>query len=701
MLDKPSTKWGADLAALGPASFLKTACPHDCPSACALEVERLSPTRIGRVRGSESNDYTSGVCCTKVSRYAERVHHPDRLAHPMRRVGRKGVGEFETITWDQALDEIAERFTRATRLHGSETVWPYHSGGNMGVIQRWGLDRLRHAFRYSRQQTTICVTPAESGWRAGVGELRGCDPREMAESDLILMWGGNPVSTQVNAMTHITRARKNRGAKLVVVDVYRTPTVAAADIALIVRPGTDAALALGIMHVLLKEGYADRDYLQRLTDFDEQVERHIESWTPERAAETTGLDVKEIVDIARLYGKTKRSFLRLGFGFTRSRNGAANMHAVTCLPAITGAWQNPGGGAFFLALDNWRLDTKLAYGLDLLDPTTRILDQSRIGAVLTGDPQSLKDGPPVTAMIMQNANSANVAPSSRKVAEGLSREDLFLCVHEQFMTPTARYADILLPAAMFLEADDIYYGLGHTYITAGPKVLDRYEESWTNHEVVCGIAQRLGSDHPSFSMSAYELVDATLQASNRGTAAEAFETGWVECAEPFKDSHFLEGFPTSNRRFHFKPDWAAIGPYAEGMQPLPAYLENYEIADAEHPFRLVAPPARSFLNTTFTETSSSRSREGGPRAIIHPDDAAREGLNNGDTVLIGNRRGQLEIPIRVETSARAGVVIVEGIWPNTDFSGGFGVNQLIGDQPVPPNGGSPFHDTAIWMRRIS
>ncbi|HEY8333698.1 MAG TPA: molybdopterin-dependent oxidoreductase [Tardiphaga sp.] len=680
--------------------FVKTACPHDCPSACALEVELLTPSKIGRVRGSAANSYTAGVCCAKVARYAERVHHPDRLTQPLRRTGAKGSGEFAPINWDQALDEIVERFTQATQMYGSEAVWPYHSGGNMGVVQRWGLDRLRHAFRYSRQQTTICVTPAESGWRAGVGELRGCDPREMADSDLILMWGGNPVSTQVNAMTHVARARKTRGAKLVVVDVYRTPTVATADIALIVRPGTDAALALGMMHVLLKEGYADRDYLGRLTDFDDDVERHIDSWTPERAAAVTGLDVAQVVDVARLFGRTKRSFLRLGFGFTRSRNGAANMHAVSCLPAITGSWQHHGGGAFFLALDNWRLDTTLAHGLDLKDTGTRILDQSRIGAILTGDKQALVDGPPVAAMIMQNANSANVAPDSRKVAQGLGREDLFLCVHEQFMTPTAKYADIVLPAAMFLEADDIYYGLGHTYITAGPSVLDRYRESWTNHEVVCGIARRLGSKHRSFDMSAFDLIDETLRASNRGTAAQAFDTGWVECAESFDSAHFLDGFPTSDRKFHFKPDWAAIGPNAAQMQALPSYLENYEAADEEHPFRLVAPPARTFLNTSFTETASSRSREGAPRALLHPDDATHAGVETDDVVVIGNRRGELQLSAKVDATARPGVVIVEGIWPNADFSGGLGVNQLIGDDAIPPNGGSAFHDTAIWMRRL-
>ena len=501
--------------------FWKSACPHDCPSACSLEVERLSSTRIGRVRGAAANTYTDGVVCAKVARYAERVHHPDRLKQPLQRVGEKGKGEFRPISWDDALNEVTEAFTRATRLHGPEAVWPYHSGGTMGVVQRWGLDRLRHAFGYSRQKTTICVTPAESGWRAGVGKLLGPDPREMAESDLIIVWGGNPVSTQVNAMTHIAKARKQRGAKLAVVDVYRTPTVEAADIGLVLRPGTDGALALAMMHVLLKEGFADRAYLARYTDFGPDIEAHLADKTPEWASAITGLAADEITAFARLYGGTQRSFLRVGFGFTRSRNGSAGMHAVTCLPAITGAWQHRGGGAFFLNLDNWKLDTKLAHGLDLIDPKTRIIDQSRIGPILCGDRDALAGGPPVMAMLMQNANSANVAPDSAAVARGLGREDLFTCVHEQFMTATAKYADILLPAAMFLEYDDIYYGLGHTHLTVGPAVLDRYEDCRTNHELVCALAQRLGTNHPSFGMSAVELLDATLRASGRGTWDEA------------------------------------------------------------------------------------------------------------------------------------------------------------------------------------
>jgi anaerobic selenocysteine-containing dehydrogenase len=374
------------------------------------------------------------------------------------------------------------------------------------------------------------------------------------------------------------------------------------------------------------------------------------------------------------------------------------MHAVTCLPAMTGAWRHRGGGAFFLNLDNWRLNTTLAHGLDMIDPKTRVLDQSRIGPVLCADPDALAGGPPVKAMLMQNANSANVAPDSAAVARGLGRDDLFVCVHEQFMTATAKYADILLPAAMFLEYDDIYYGLGHTHLTVGPRVLDRYEDCRTNHELICALAQRLGAPQPSFRMTAIELLDATLRASGKGTWAEAAARGWVDCAEDFQASHFLDGFPSSDGRFHFKPDWKAVGPYHAGLQPLPDHLENYERESDEFPFRLVVPPARAFLNTTFTETPGSVSREGEPRALIHEDDAARLGLGEGAMVRLGNARGEVKLAARPARTARPGVVIVEGNWPSDAYPGRIGINTLIGADPVPPNGGAAFHDTAVWMK---
>ena len=678
--------------------FRKSACPHDCPSGCAIEVECLSSTRIGRIRGAAGNSYTDGIVCAKVARYAERAHHPERLRQPLQRVGEKGKGEYRSISWDDALDEIAEAFTRATRSQGSESVWPYHSGGTMGVVQRYGLERFRHAFGYSRQHTTICMTPAESGWRAAVGKLMGPDPREMADADLIVVWGGNPVSTQVNAMTHIAKARKARGAKLVVIDVYRTPSVEAADMGLVVRPGSDGALALAVMHVLLSEGFADRDYLSRYTDFDATVEAHLADKTPAWASTITGLSVDEIVAFARLYGRTARSFLRLGFGFTRSRNGSSAMHAVCCLPAITGAWRHKGGGAFFMNWDIWNLDLTLAHGLDLIDPRIRVLDQSRIGPILCGDVEALKGGPPVSAMLIQNANPANVAPDSDSVKRGLARDDLFLCVHEQFMTATARYADIVLPAAMFLEYDDIYRSFGQTHITAGPRLLDRYGECRTNHELVCDLARRLGSNHPSFAMTAAELLDATLRASRRGSWDEAARIGWIDCSPDFETSHFLDGFPSSDGKFHFRPDWRAVGPYHAGMQTLPVHRENIEQATNVFPFRLVVPPARNFLNTTFTETPGSRTREGEPRALVHREDAVRLGIADGTTVEVGNQRGQVRLKARLENTARPGVVIVEGNWPSTAYLDGVGINVLIGADPVPPNGGAAFHDTAVWLR---
>jgi anaerobic selenocysteine-containing dehydrogenase len=676
----------------------RSACPHDCPSGCALEVERLAPDRIGAVRGARANTYTAGVVCAKVARYAERVHHPDRLRMPLRRVGAKGEGRFAPIAWEAALDEIAEAFTRAAQRHGSEAVWPYHSGGTMGFVQRYGMERLRHVMRYSGMQNTICMTPAEMGWRAGIGGTTGVDPREMGESDLVVMWGGNPVSTQVNVMTHVTRARKERGAKLVVVDVYRTPTVEAADEAIILRPGTDAALACAVMHVLLAEGLADLDYLARFTDFDDAVARHLATRDPAWAAAITGVPAETIVAFARLYGKTRRSFLRLGFGFTRNRGGAAAMHAVSCLPAVTGAWKERGGGAFFINWGATGLTNTLARGLDAVDPSIRILDQSRIGAVLCGDAEALKGGPPVTAMLIQNANAADVAPDSRAVRRGLARADLFTAVHEQFLTSTARFADVVLPATTFLECDDIYLSYGQTHIVAGPRVIEPVGEARANHDVLCALARRLGARHPGFEMSAAELVDASLRQSGLGSWEEIARTGWIDCAPDFRAGHFLDGFPTPDRRFHFKPAWEALGPWHGRMPRLPDQMEAREAIGDDRPFRLVAPPARQFLNTSFTETPGSRAREARPTVRIHPADAARLGIAEGMRVTLGNLRGAVTTTARLFDGLLPGTLVAEGVWPDRDFPEGVGINQLIGGDPVPPNGGVAFHDTTVWLR---
>lgn len=678
--------------------IVKTACPHDCPSACALEVERLSPTKIGRVRGNASLPFTAGVVCEKVGRYAERVHHPDRLTQPMRRVGAKGEGKFERIGWDEALDTVAAAFRDATAAHGPESVWPYHSGGTLGIVQRFGMERLSRTLGYSGMKGTICVTPAVSGWQAGVGAQHGVDPMEIEDADLIVVWGGNPVHTNVNLMNHIQKARKKRGSKLAVVDVYRTSTMAAADIGLVLRPGTDGALACGVMQVMLAEGLADEAYLAELTDFDADVQAHLAAKTPEWAADITGLSVEEIVEFARLYGKTPRSFLRFGVGFTRSRNGAANMHAASCLPAVSGAWRHQGGGAYFASFDIWGLDTTLAHAADRADNLTRVLDQSRIGPALCGDVDALQNGPPVKAMLIQNSNTAMVAPDTAMVRRGLSRDDLFVCVHEHFMTATARYADILLPAAMFLELDDIYMGWGHTALTIGPRVLDQYAECRSNSDVVNALAKRLGGDHPSFDLSDAELVDATLQASGKGSLAAAAERGWIDCAPSFEDAHFLSGFPHEDGRFRFKPDWAAIGPYHQGMPAMPDHWAVTDTITDARPLSLVTPPPRAYLNTSFTETPGSQKREGKPTATVHPEDAARYGVTDGGWIRIGNAKGDIRMRATVAATAKPGVVIAEGVWPDDAYDDGIGINILTDAAPVPPAGGSAFHDTAVWLR---
>ncbi len=478
-----------------------TACPHDCPSTCALEVDVLDERTIGRVRGARDNAYTSGVICAKVARYAERIHHPDRLTKPLVRTGAKGSGAFAPISWDDALDLVAEKFNAAEARYGSEAVWPYYYAGTMGLLMRDGINRLRHAKNYSGFHSTICVNPAWTGFIAGTGRLAGPDPREMAKADCVVIWGTNAVSTQVNVMTHATRARKERGAKIVAVDVYMNGTMEQADLPVLLRPGTDGALACAVMHCLFRDGNADRDFLERFTDAPHELEQHLRSRDPQWASAITGCPVETIEAFAALVGATPRTYFRLGYGFSRSRNGAANMHAASCIAAVSGAWRHEGGGAFHNngAIYHW--DKTLIEGLDRHDPSVCALDQSQIGAILCGDADALFNGPPVTAMLIQSTNPVSVAPDQTRVKQGFARDDLFVCVHEQFMTETAKAADLVLPATMFMEHDDIYQGSGHQYIIAGPKLIEPPGECRSNHEMVADLARRVGAEHRGFAMS--------------------------------------------------------------------------------------------------------------------------------------------------------------------------------------------------------
>lgn len=689
-----------------PVTLAYSACPHDCPSTCALEVEVLTPDRIGRVRGAKDNSYTDGVICAKVARYAERVHHPDRLMHPMIRTGPKGSGEFRQATWEEAMTMAVEGIQAADRAFGAESVWPYFYAGTMGLVMRDGINRLRHSMGYSQMHGTFCVSMAFAGFIAGTGKLAGADPREMAKSDCVVIWGTNAVNTQVNVMTHAMKARKERGAKIVAIDVYRNGTIDQADMGLVLRPGSDGALACAVMHVLFRDGHADREYLAQYTDDPTGLEQHLQTRTPEWAAGITGLSVEEIEAFARLVGTTPRTFFRLGYGFTRGRNGAVNMHAASCIAAVTGCWKHEGGGAFHNngAIYNW--DRTLIEGLDAKRRNTRILDQSRIGQILGGDADALKGGPPVKALFIQNTNPMMVAPDLSRVHAGFAREDLFTVVHEQFMTDTAKMADVVLPATMFLEHTDIYQGGGHQHVLLGPKAIDVPGECRSNHDVICDLARRLGAEHRGFDMTVEEIIDETLKSSGLPDFETLKSSRWVDVQPDFDTSHYLNGFGHADGKFHFKADWTAATPRGFGpkgvpddMPTFPDYWGREDKATAAHPFRMATSPARSFLNSSFTETAGSKKKEGRPAVKLHPLDAEKLGVTTGDLVRLSNRNGATRIHVECFDGVQQGIVIVESVWPNQSFVDGIGINVLTSAEPGAPVGGGLFHDTAVNIEK--
>ncbi|WP_439272590.1 molybdopterin oxidoreductase family protein [Pseudochrobactrum sp. HB0163] len=697
-----------------------SACPHDCPSTCALDVELLDSHTIGRIRGARDNSYTAGVICAKVARYAERVHHPDRLLKPLLRKGAKGDGRWQEISWADALDLAAEKFLQAEQKYGSETVWPNYYAGTMGLVQRDSINRLRHAKKYSNMFSSFCTNLAWTGYMAGTGALRGPDPREIAKSDCVVIWGTNAAATQVNVMTHAARARKERGAKIVAIDVYETATIRQADVGIVLKPGSDGAFACAVMHVLFRDGLADWDYLNRYTDAPKQLEEHLRSRTPQWAEAITGVAVADIEAFAHLVGTTKRTYFRLGYGFARQRNGAVNMHAASCIAAVTGAWTVEGGGAFHSNSGIFAMDKAEIEGDSYADPAIRSLDQSKIGRILTGGKQALYDGPPVTAMLIQNTNPANVAPEQRLVRQGFMRDDLFTVVHEQFMTDTAKMADLVLPATMFLEHDDIYRGGGQQHVLLGAKLIEPAGEARENIYVINELANRLGVGHlPGFNLTARELVNNLLIRSNMPDFETMRQRRWLDKQPDFVKSHYLDGFDWEDGKFRFRVDWkkqtspdrppetmGLQGPF-DTMPEFPDHWAVNEAADPQHPFKLTTSPAHNFLNSTFTETPTSRTKEMRPQLLIRDDDAAELGLEDGARVQIGNERGALILHVKIQHAGdasggskklRRGVVVSEGLFPNSAFEGGEGINILTGADAAAPHGGTAFHDIKIWIR---
>ena len=676
-------------------------CPHDCPSQCALEVT-VESGRITDVTGDPRHPFTRGVICGKVHDYAERVYGSTRVATPLRRVGPKGEGRFEPIGWDAAVDEIAHRWRRIIAQWGAEAILPFSYGGTLGLVQYWAGHPLFHALGASRLDRTICVSTAYAGWRATLGSVTGNDSEQMADSDLVVLWGINASHTHINAMTLVKQARR-RGAFVVCIDPYRTQTARLADRHLMPRPGTDGALALGVMHVLIGEGRVDHDYIQRATLGFAALAHHVKQYDPDRVAEITGLAAADVVDFARRYGATRAAFIRVGIGLSRHDNGGMTCRTIACLPALTGAYAHPAGGALLSSSNAFGLRSDALERADLAPkPAPRVINMIQLGRALT-DP-ALR--PPVKALYVYNANPATVLPNQELVRQGLGREDLFTVVHEQHLTDTTDYADLVLPATTSMEHTDLYKSYGHFYLQLARPVIAPEGESRSNWDVTRRLARAMGLRDPHFAKDEDDLIRETLASGDASVAGitlerlEAERSVRLRVGRPYLP--FADGAPTPSGKVEFVSETLARA----GQPALPTYVPLVEgPGHAEllrrYPLQCIVPPNRFFLNSSFSQSERMRRRQRGPAVLLHPDDAAARSIRSGDAVLVRSARGQARFTAELSEDTRAGVAVVEGIWWSKHQPGGRGVNALTDDRTADMGGGPALHSNLVQVERLA
>ena len=682
------------------ASTIRGACPHDCPDTCSL----LTTVRAGRavhLQGNPDHPQTAGVLCTKVSRYLERVYHPERLLQPLRRVGRKGEGRFEPVGWDEALDDIAARLG-ALAAHDPQTILPYSYAGTMGLVQGESMAaRFFHRLGASLLDRTICSSAGAAALEATIGAKVGMRVEHFADSRLILIWGSNSVGSNLHFWRYAQQA-KRAGARLVCIDPRRSETADKCHDHLALLPGTDAALAYALMHECIVHGWVDEDYVQHHTLGWPALHERALQWPPARAAAVCGLPVAQIQSLAQHIGACVQQrqpvAIRLNYGMQRTRGGGNAVRAIACLPAVIGAWRYRAGGVLLSSSGWYPVQRDALQRPDLLQrspcPRPRTLNMSTLGQVLC-HPGDATFGPPVRALVVYNSNPAAVAPQSGEVVRGLAREDLFTVVLEQFLTDTADTADYVLPATTQLEHWDIHLSYGHTDVLLNRPAIEPLGLARPNTWVFRQLAQRLGFDEPCFADD-----DLALCRQAFGDAIDfdaLLDRGWVSL--PVPDAPFADGgFPTPSGRCEFASDRLA----ALGLDPLPEVLPNHEPAGADprYPLAMISPPARHFLNSTFVNVVSLRDAEGEPLLDIHPDDAAARGIADGDWVEAFNDRGCCRLRARVGARTRPGVVVGLGIWWRKLSPSGTNVNELT-SQALTDLGRAPtFYDCAVDVRRV-
>ncbi|MGH7421517.1 MAG: molybdopterin-containing oxidoreductase family protein [Candidatus Rokuibacteriota bacterium] len=678
---------------------LPSVCPHDCPSQCALQVT-VEAGRITDVTGDPRHPFTRGVICGKVHEYAARIYGTTRVLRPLRRIGPKGEGRFEPIGWDEAVDEIAHRWRRVIAQWGAEAILPFSYGGTLGLVQNRAGHPLFYALGASQLDRTICVSTAYAGWRATLGTVTGNDSEQMVDSELIVLWGINASHTHINAMTLVKQARR-RGAFVVCVDPYRTPTARQADWHLRPRPGTDGALALGVMHVLIGEGRVDRDYIQRATFGFTALAQHVKQYEPERVAAITGLAAEDVVAFARRYGATRAAFIRVGIGLSRHDNGGMTCRTIACLPAVTGAYAHPAGGALLASSSAFGLSNAAVERADLMPaPAPRVINMIQLGRALTDPDQA----PPVKALYVYNANPASVVPNQELVLRGLGREDLFTVVHEQHLTDTTDYADLVLPATTSMEHTDCYKSYGHFYVQLARPVIPPEGEARSNWEVTRLLARAMGLGNPHFSKSEDDLIREALASGDPSVAGITLERLEVERSMRLRVGRpylpFADGAATPSGKVEFLSESLA----REGLPALPTYTPLVEGPDhaeltRRYPLQCIVPPNRFFLNSSFSQSELLRRRQRGPAVLLHPADGAARGIQSGDTVLVRSARGEARFTAELTDDTREGVAVVEGIWWNKHQAGGRGVNALTDDRTTDMGGGPVFHSNLVQVER--
>ena len=679
---------------------LPSVCPHDCPSQCALQVT-VEAGRITDVTGDPRHPFTRGVICGKVHDYAERVYGTTRVLRPLRRVGFKGEGRFEPIGWDEAVDEIAHRWRRVIAQWGAEAILPYSYGGTLGLVQNRAGHALFYALGASRLDRTICVSTAYAGWQGTLGTVTGNDSEQMADAELIVLWGINASHTHINAMTLVKQARR-RGAFVICVDPYRTPTARQADWHLMPRPGTDGALALGVMHVLIGDGRVDQEYIRRATLGFAALAQHVKQYDPERVAAITGLAAGDVVAFAHRYGATRAAFIRVGIGLSRHDNGGMTCRTIACLPALTGAYAHPAGGALLASSGAFGLSNAAVERPDLMpQPAPRVINMVQLGRALT-DPDL---APPVKALYVYNANPASITPNQELVLHGLAREDLFTVVHEQHLTDTTDYADLVLPATTSMEHTDCYKSYGHFYVQLARPVIAPEGEARSNWAVTRLLAPAMGLRDPHFSKSEDELIRESLASGDpsvEGITLERLEAEHsvrLRLGRPYLP--FANGAPTPSGKVEFLSESLARA----GLPALPTYTplvegpEHAELA-RRYPLQCIVPPNRFFLNSSFSQSELMRRRQRGPAVLLHPADGAARGIQTGDAVLVRSARGEARFTAELTDDTREGVAVVEGIWWSKHQPGGRGVNALTDDRTADMGGGPALHSNLVQVERL-